>query len=204
MIKNIIFDFGNVLIPITESRSWKALEELGANGELKEQGDVFNQYDTGKISTKQFQQQLQPFFFRKVFPNDIGKAWNAMIDTVLPEESIELIKTLKSKYRVFLLSNTCELHIEAIKRDAGPFNYKQFLRQFEKTYYSYELGLSKPDVKIFEKVLKDNELEADETFYIEDTKKHILAAESLGIKTWHFNPEEDDINDLDKVLSKLH
>lgn len=202
MIKNIIFDFGAVLIPIDESLTWAAFKELGAKEELKDQQKVFQKYEKGEISTSEFLNKIQPFFFRKIFPPQLGNAWNALLKE-LPKERTNFLKRLKKEYRLFLLSNTNELHINCIKEDAGLFDYKQFTSQFEKVYYSYEIGMRKPDVEIFEKVLKDNNLKAEETFYIDDGKKHIKTAKSLGIETWHFKPEEDDINDLGKVLSKL-
>lgn len=204
MIKNLIFDFGGVLLPISEAKTRKALKDLGALDSLEEDRELFNQYERGEISTKKFESGIQSHLFRKVFLNDIGIAWSALIDEKLKSETIEFLKGKKDKYRIFLLSNTNELHIKAIKDSSGIFLYSNFLRQFEKPYYSFEMGMRKPDSEIFESVLKENELEAEETFYIDDSEQHIASADKLGIHTWHFNPEEDDINDLDKVLSKLH
>jgi len=202
MIKNIIFDFGAVLIPIDESLTWAAFEELGAKDELKDQKKIFEKYEKGELSTPDFLKKIQPFFFRKIYPPELAKGWNALLKE-LPGERVNFLKRLKKDYRLFLLSNTNELHIKHIKEEAGMFGYKQFISQFENVYYSYEMGMRKPDAEIFEKVLKDNKLKAEETFYIDDGKKHIETAKSLGIETWHFKPEEDDINDLGKVLSKL-
>ncbi len=203
MIKNIILDFGGVLIPIDESKTWNAFSELGANKELKDQTDIFQQYEIGKLSTDQFIKKIQPHFFRTIFPGDLARAWNALLQP-LPKNITPLIKRLRKDYRVFLLSNTNELHISAIKQTAGPFEFTQFTKQFEKVYLSHQMGLRKPDPKIFEKVIEENDLIAGETFYVDDGKQHIESAEKLGIKTWHFNPEEDSIQNLDKVLSKLH
>lgn len=204
MIKNLIFDFGAVLLPIDTSKTKKALRELGALDSLKEEVEVFNQYEKGEISSKEFEKALQAHFFRKVFLDDIANAWNALIDSKIPEESINLLKRLKGEYRIFLLSNTNELHIKAIKERTGIFSYSNFIKQFEKVYYSFEINKRKPDAEIFEFVLEENELQAEECFYIDDSKQHIATAEKMGIQTWLFHPEEDNINDLGKVLSKLH
>lgn len=204
MIKNLIFDFGGVLIPISEHKTKLAFQELGASDELRNNMEIFHQYEKGEISTTEFEKGLQAFLFRKVFLKDIGVAWNALIDTPLPENSVELLQKLKKKYRLFLLSNTNELHINAIKKEAGLFKYKQFTRQFEKIYYSFEVGMRKPDREIFDLVLEENDLKVEETFYIEDSNSHIQTAGEIGLKYWEFDPASDDINDLDKVLSKLH
>ncbi len=121
----------------------------------------------------------------------------------LPKELTPFIKKLSKDYRVFLLSNTNESHISAIKQTAGPFEFTQFIKQFEKVYYSHEMGQRKPDAKIFKTLLKENDLKAEETFYVDDGKQHIESAEKLGLKTWHFNPEEDSIHNLKKMLAKL-
>lgn len=203
MIKNIIFDFGGVLLPINEERTSKSFKRLGARKELALQHQIFHRYEKGEVSTKEFLKEIQAFFFRKIILNDLATAWNDLL-TPLPEESVKLLKGLTKNYRLFLLSNTNELHIRSIKETAGPFLYHQFIRQFEKVYYSYEMGMRKPDADIYQKVLKENKLLPEETLYVEDGQKHIETAENLGIHTWHFNPEEDSLSDLDKVLSELH
>lgn len=203
MIKNIILDFGAVLIPIDESKTWQAFKSLGADVILQDQTEIFYSYETGKISSKEFLAKIQPFFFRKIFLPDLAQAWNALLSP-LPEDNIQLLKRLRKDYRLFLLSNTNDLHIKAIKETAGPFLYNQFIKQFEKVYFSYEVGLRKPDKAIFEKVLSDNDLKAEETFYVDDGKQHIKTAREMGIHTWHLEPDVDHISDLDKVLSEHH
>lgn len=202
MIKNIIFDFGAVLLPIDEHLTWKALEELGATEELKAQTRHFQAYETGKLSTRKFIEKTRPFFFRKkIFADDLTTAWNAMLYHPLEEEKIAFLKKLRRKgYRLFLLSNTNEMHIQSIKQTAGPFLYKRFTAQFEEVYYSHEAGLRKPDSKLYKKVLADHGLRADESFFVDDKKENILAAEKLGLKTWHFNPAEDEILKLEAHL----
>lgn len=204
MIKNIIFDFGAVLLPIDETKTWEAFEALGSAPELKDQKESFHAYEKGEITTDEFLKRIQPHFFRPhIFKGDLSRAWNAMLCHVLPPGRIEFLKKLKKDYRLFLLSNTNELHVKKIKQDNGPFLYKQFIRQFEQVYFSYEMGMRKPDAEIFEKLLSEHELEAAETFYIDDGAKHIQTARQLGIHTWHFKPEQHDIEDLNKKLKDL-
>ena len=202
MIKNIIFDFGAVLLPIDEHLTWKALEKLGATEELRKQTRHFRAYETGKLSTSKFIEKTRPFFFRKkIFAGDLTAAWNAMLYHPLEKEKVEFLKKLRRKgHRLFLLSNTNEMHIQCIRDTSGPFLYKRFTDQFEKVYYSHEVGLRKPDPKIFKKVLTDHDLKAEESFFVDDKKENTAAAEKTGIKTWHFDPEEDDILKLEAHL----
>lgn len=202
MIKNVIFDFGAILLPIDMGRTWKAFEALGAKPELSEQDDIFHPYERGEITTDEFIQRLQPHFFRNIFPGDVKAAWNRMLDP-MDDEIITFLKKIKKQHNIFLLSNTNELHVQHIRQVAGPFLFKRFMEQFEEVYFSHEVGMRKPDKGIFEKVLKDHDLNPEETFFVDDGKKHTLSAAELGIHTWHFKPEEDDIFDLPEKLRKI-
>jgi len=70
--------------------------------------------------------------------------------------------------------------MDYLKREFG-FEGNDHL--FEKTYYSHFVGLRKPDPAIFEKVLKENNLVAEETLFIDDIAANLEAAEALGIQT---------------------
>ncbi len=202
MIRNIIFDFGAVLIPIDEKRSWDAFRLLGGRPELEDQLEIFRDFETGKIPTREFLHKIQPFFKRRIFPSDLADAWNNTLDP-LPPAVVPFLKKLKKDYRLFLLSNTNELHIQRIREEAGPFLFNQFLKKFEKVYFSYEVGMRKPDKDIFERVLKENDLNAEETFYVDDGEGHIESARTLGIHTWHFKPREHKIAQLSEKLKNI-
>lgn len=201
MLKSIIFDFGNVLIPAVESRTHEAFEALRAYPEFAEQGKLFRKYETGKMDTNEFLEAIRPFFFRKHFKPDLKKAWNAMLGP-LPEENVRLLKKLKRNYKLFLLSNTNDMHISCIQEQNGRFLYNQFMKQFDAVYYSHEIGMRKPDREIFDHVLKENDLQAEESLFIDDKKENIDTADEMGLKTWHLDPETESIDDLDRVLSE--
>ena len=123
----------------------------------------------------------------------------------LPKERIECIKRLKNKYRIFLLSNTNNIHITSLKKEIGNNNWLSFINLFEKTYLSYEIGFRKPSKDIFRLVLKENKLKAEEVLFIDDSYQHIKSAKELQITTHHLKDSEN-INLLfsDKSLLKLH
>ncbi len=204
MIKNLILDFGAVLLPLDTTKTDQAFKDLGALESLSKQNETFELFETGKVSGEQFLRDLQPHFFRKkIYPGDLKKCWNAMLGD-LPEDLIPLLKKLKKNYRLFLLSNTNQFHIDHIRQSAGPFLYKQFISQFDQVYYSHEVGLRKPDPAIFENILKEHQLEPSETLYVDDTRQHVKAAKALGIKGWHFKPEEHEIEDLTEKIASLN
>jgi putative hydrolase of the HAD superfamily len=205
MAKNLIFDFGNVLLPIEEDLTWQAFAALGARESLKQQGRWFKKYETGQISTDAFLKELQPHFFRKsIFKNDLAQAWCQLCHAPIPADTLALLKGLKKKsYHLFLLSNTNALHIAKIKKSSGLFNYNQFIGLFKQVYYSHEVGLRKPDAAFYQKVLNDNGLKPEDCWFADDKKKNIKAAAKLGMQTFHFKPEEHNPKTLEQAIAKL-
>ena len=195
--KAIIFDLGAVILNINYQNTIDEFSKLGVKNAAtfyskKVQTDLFNQIETGIISSNQFLKALQ-----KETNNasiiQVEQAWNAML-LDLPEEQLLMIKKLKNNYTILLLSNTNVIHIDAFKKLLGNTKWLAFCELFDKMYLSYELGLRKPDVKIFEYILKEQELKAEEVFFIDDSPQHIAGAKKLGIHCHHLLDDEDIIN----------
>ncbi|MCB0479836.1 MAG: HAD family phosphatase [Flavobacteriales bacterium] len=194
-IKNIIFDLGGVVLNIDYHLTEEAFYMLGISKEQimyskLEQGGLFDDLETGRISPSEFRNELREFSFLGLTDLEIDNAWNALL-LDLPKKRIDLLKSLKPKYRTFLLSNTNKIHFNAyssnLKQEHGMDGLESL---FEKTYYSHNLGLRKPQPEIFKLVLDENGLKADETLFIDDSEQHIKAAQSLGIRTHHITGEE--------------
>jgi putative hydrolase of the HAD superfamily len=204
MIKNILFDFGAVLIPIQEERTRKAFQELGALENLAQQTELFEKLERGEISSDAFLTSLQAFFFRKtILKTDLAKAWNALCYEAIPSDNIRLIKRMAKDYSCFLLSNTNALHLEKIKSNSGRFSYNQFMKSFKATYLSHEMATRKPEAAFYQKVVDEHDLQTDECLFIDDRDENIEAAKAFGFKTWHFNPKKDNILLLNKKLKTL-
>jgi len=198
-IKNIIFDLGGVVVNINYNLTLDAFRVLGFHHfdsiytQIK-QTPLFDLFETGKISSSAFREEI-----RKQFPmtdTEFDKAWCAMLlDT--PEERIDLIKKLKEKYRVFLLSNTNDIHINyylgALNKTYG---YDVFSAIFEHTYYSHEVGLRKPDREIYDFIVKKEGLQSKETLFIDDLKANVNGAIQAGLTGYYL--EKGTIQDLFK------
>jgi putative hydrolase of the HAD superfamily len=188
-IKNIIFDLGGVILNIDYQLTSNAFKEIGLKSfddyySQKTQTSIFNDLETGKINTAQFVSELISLNPQMTEEN-ILKAWNAML-LDLPISRIEILRNLSEKYRLFLLSNTNEIHIRAFNEIIEKqYGSNVLVPCFEKVYFSNEMGLRKPDEECFTLVLKENGLKASETLFIDDSIQHIVGAESCGIKT-HF------------------
>ena len=194
--KAIIFDLGAVILNINYQNTIDEFTKLGVNNAAtfyskKVQTNLFNQIETGMISSNEFLKALQKET-KNANINQVEKAWNAML-LDLPEERIQLIEKLKNNYSIYLLSNTNAIHIDAIKKQLGERKWLAFCKLFDKMYLSHELGLRKPDVKIFEYILNEQKLKAEEVFFIDDSPQHIAGAKKIGIHCHHLLDDENII-----------
>lgn len=195
-IKNLIFDFGGVIINLTRNRCIEAFEELGITN-IRElicnnyhHKDLFMQLELGQITPAKFHDGIRSMSGRLLSDQQIDMAWIAMLDDI-PDYKLDLLLELKKRYNVLLLSNTNEIHWKWAERAC--FTYKgRYARDFfNKIYLSYELNMEKPNADIFEYVLSDAEILPTETLFIDDALSNCRTAESLGIKTYTPEPRED-------------
>jgi putative hydrolase of the HAD superfamily len=194
--KAIIFDLGAVILNINYQNTIDAFTKLGVKNAAtfyskKVQADLFNQIETGMISCNEFLKALQKET-NNANIKQVEQAWNALL-LDLPEERLQLIKKLKDNHTIYLLSNTNAIHINAFRKQLGNTKWLAFCKLFDKMYLSHELGLRKPDVKIFEYILKEKKLKAEEVFFIDDSPQHIASAKKLGIHCHHLLDDEDII-----------
>ncbi|MDG1348912.1 MAG: HAD family phosphatase [Flavobacteriales bacterium] len=192
--KAIIFDLGAVILNINYQNTIDAFIKLEVKNastfySKKVQTDLFNQIETGKITAEKFLTELQRET-KNATIKQVTDAWNAML-LDLPEDRLELIKALKKEYRIYLLSNTNEIHIDAIKEQLGDKKWNGFSNLFDKMYLSHEVGMRKPNTEVFEHILVEQKLKAEEVFFIDDSPQHIEGAKKLGIKTHHLLDNKD-------------
>ena len=203
-LKNIIFDLGDVIIPIDLSapvRNFAMLANLPEDEvrAIWTQHDMFNQYETGLIDDDSFRGHV-----RRLLKNDdwadevIDTTWNTVL-LDLPVDRIDRIKELKTSYRVFLLSNTSPIHIRRVNQVLANLNQPTLEELFERVFYSYEVRLMKPAPEIYQHVLSEAGLVAQETAFFDDNAANIRAAAELGIQAVQVQPPMtilDYLNDI--------
>ena len=194
MINTIIFDFGDIFINLDKQATIDALKKLGLQ-EWNEDLDQLNQsFEKGQISRDSFLLDIQ-----KHIPNasieEIKKAWNAIL-LDFPLYRLEFLQMLSKKYRLFLLSNTDAIHIDKFEHRSGISFYSDFYQCFEKVYFSFEIGMRKPDSSIYNYVMNKHDLQAKRTLFIDDKKENTDAALSLGINVWNLQVGQEDVVDL--------
>lgn len=192
MIKNIIFDFGDVFINLDKEATYRELYRLGVEEISEKMIQVYYDYEKGLISTDDFVDYFHNEF--AIEKEDLVKAWNAIL-LDFPLKRLDFLKelTASNKYRLFLLSNTNDMHISWIQKDWGMDLYNEFKNCFEQFYLSHEIQMRKPNTDIYEFVLEENNLVPSETIFIDDTLENTETAEKLGIKTWTINRVEENI-----------
>ena len=200
-LKNIVFDLGGVLLNIDYNKTESSFKELGfANfNEMYSQYSadmLFSDLETGKSTNDNFYRRLEEAGKGNVSQEQIMTAWNAMLlNFRVP--SLQFLEELSKKYRLYLLSNTNAIHLAAFnaifQKETGKDSLDAY---FTKAYYSNKIGLRKHNEDVFEFVLKDAHIKAEETLFIDDSFNNIETAKKLGFKTHLLLPAEK-IEDLD-------
>jgi putative hydrolase of the HAD superfamily len=207
-IRNIIFDYGNVVINLDIDATYKAFENIGASRFSEVWNDImqsqlFQKYERGDISSSDFRNILRNAFSNDVTNNQIDWAWNQILKD-MPTPRIDLLKNIRTHYRTFLLSNSNEIHYQHYLKDLqSQHHLENFDVLFEKAYFSYQLNLIKPEKIFYQTVLHNHHLKEDETLFIDDLKQNIDAASALGIKTIWLK-EGIDICDLFDANNQLN
>lgn len=200
MIKNIILDFGDVLINLDKPATAKAMVQHGFTEITPALEVLFQDYEKGFLGSSDFLDEVASHF-----PNAnrdyLIKAWNSIL-LDFPEHRLEFIEQLarENQYKMILLSNTNDLHIEHVKEKMGMERFSRFKNAFDVFYLSYEMGMRKPDAEIFDFVLQENRLLAHETFFVDDVPENTASASDLGIKVWNLQVGKEEITQLKSRL----
>ncbi len=194
-VKNIIFDFGAVVINIDIPRAYKAFADLsGLRPEevrhLFEGQGAYADFEVGKMSNNDFHALLRKELNVTCTDEQLDEAWNAMLLDI-PQERIEKLRTLRTRYNIYLLSNTNAIHVkkmqEMFQRD---HQIEDFTKLFDIPYLSYQIGLLKPDPAIYEYVLKDAGIKREETVFLDDNADNVKSAQSVGLPAIQVIPGE--------------
>jgi putative hydrolase of the HAD superfamily len=207
-IKNIIFDFGNVLIDLDIPKTIRELSKFlgeevpeSLRKELDER--IFNVFEVGGMDEDGFVSALQQVAQVPVGSEAILEAWNAML-LQIPHYRFPFLEELAKEYRLFLLSNTNETHLRWVDQylqNTYQSSIESFNRYFEKAYYSHLIQLRKPGKEIYEFVLADAGIQAQESLFIDDNLQNILGAQSVGLYTIHLGVTEEVVERLPEFLA---
>jgi len=191
-MRSIIFDLGNVIINIDPDLTLQKFRELGVVNfsemyTIMRQTDIFDRLDTGKITLSEFRQAIRDFSQLNLTDELIDEAWCAML-LDFPEENIELLRKLRFEgYKLYLLSNTNEMHINYYKEYMNRHFGRDLLSElFDQAFYSHEIGYRKPNRDAYEYVLKTEKLDSAETLFIDDLEHNVIGARQTGMQAYHY------------------
>lgn len=194
--KNIIFDLGNVLVKLNPEGCIGAFKAIGM-GELVEQNPqsegmkLMSKLGVGMITTEEFCEAARKLTGTDVKNEDIIAAANKMLVEIPDEKKERLLQLKKAGYRLFLLSNTIDIHWDYCVELLFPYQNHGVEDYFEQCFLSQRMHLAKPNARIYEEVIRQANIHPDETLFIDDLKENCEAAEKLGIHTFQ-NVKFDD------------
>lgn len=195
MLKNIIFDLGGVLTNLDYHLTINAFRRLGF-GDFDKMytqftaNTLFADFERGNIATDSFYAEIKRLSPATISNQQIDDAWNAML-LDYRKDTPAFLESLRPKYKLYLLSNTNDIHYRAFKNiftDAiGIPSIDVF---FDKAYYSHFIHRRKPDVETFEWVMGDAAILPSETLFLDDSYNNIEGAKSIGLQTHLLLPNE--------------
>ena len=193
-IKSVIFDLGGVIYDVDYHKTINAFKAIGID-RFEEvyakagQSDLFNDLEEGKISRAVFVERIKTLSGQDMISSQIFIAWNSMLLGFMPD-ALTCLKRLSGSYRLFLLSNTNEIHIQEIESSVGAEVFSDFCALFEKVYLSHELGLRKPHPEVFTHIIEEQGLVASETLFIDDSIQHVEGAIKAGLRAYHLTDDQ--------------
>ncbi len=194
--KNIIFDLGGVIINLDESRTISAFAAISKLPYTSVENSIlhseyYKKYEKGLLDDDQFRTAIRKEFQIEATDQQIDECMNAMLLDI-PVERIELLKSLRSSFRLFLLSNTNNIHLNKFnsifKQNIGG----EYIDEcFDKAYYSHRVNMRKPDMEIYQLIINENDLDPIGTLFLDDNESNLKGAQALGINTFHIkNPSQ--------------
>lgn len=203
-VNTIIFDFGGVVVNLNIDQCIQKINDLGVvNVEqfLSNYGqkDFFLKYEKGEIDTPEFRNNIRNMCQTPLTDAQIDNAWCAFLVDI-PKEKVQIVKELKKKFKLLLLSNTNQLHIENSAVQALAPHHCTLNELFDKTYLSYEMKMAKPNEDIFRALLNDAEVNAENCLFLDDGPKNIETAKNMGFQTYWVNKNES----LQFLLHNVH
>lgn len=183
----VIFDLGNVLIDIDYHQSLDLMKSvlptsLHNKVDTCYAAEFHKAFEKGQLSSAEFRQEFRHYFQTNWSDAEVNYYWNSLLGTI-PAYRLDLVRQLKAQYQVGILSNTNEIHIEAVYAQLQTeHNLTNFDSLFDWVFYSHEMGLTKPNRDIYQQLLLELGTTANRVLFFDDLKANVDGAASIGIQ----------------------
>jgi putative hydrolase of the HAD superfamily len=196
MVKAIIFDIGKVLVDFdndlfirkiskTSNKSSQEIHDLIYNS-----SNLTKEYEAGKISSQEFFNKSKKLCKLKISKENFQEAYSNIFTPI--DDSLDLVKKLKKKYQLALLSNISEWDFE--------IGIKPILKDlFKEMTLSYKVKYLKPAKEIYLDLINKLNLNAEECIFIDDLEKNVIGAKKIGIKTIQYKSYKNLLKELRKL-----
>ena len=184
VIKTLIFDLGNVIVPFDFKLGYTKLASLCSYPaeeipvRIRSTGLV-QPFETGEITPEHFVRELTSTLGLRATYAEFCDLWTSVFlpDTLISEA---LFARFAGTHRLLLLSNTNPIHFSMIRA-----NYP-VLRHFDDYVLSYEVRSAKPDSKIYQEALARSGCRPEECFFTDDLLINVEAARQHGMDAVQF------------------
>ena len=196
MIKLIVFDLGGVVVKYDwtiANNSFAKYTNLSPDQVMERliKSSINKDFELGRISAPDFCKQITNLLEAKMDMKTFAEIWCNIFSQNY--SLVRLLRHMKGKYTLYLLSNSNELQFNFIKEKFP------IIEGFDKLILSHKIGMRKPDKEIFDYVLKVSGLEAHEIIYIDDKKEFIDKAAEYGFNTIHYT----SVAELEEYLKSM-
>ena len=202
MIKNLVFDLGNVLIEWNSEKILTSFEPEKERQQILRQvifeSGVWHQTDKGELSLKEACDEV---------PVQLDDSYHSAVQNIFYNwyEVVEVYSGLQEQiglwadqgYRIYILSTTCEIFYRIEK--AGLLPIYPLLSGY---ILSSEVGIVKPELEIYQKLLKKYGIEPTESVFIDDIQANLDTAAELGFETILAEKESDNILAMQDLLQE--
>lgn len=196
-LKAIIFDFGGVLLDLDISKTEEAMSKLLKTEIVAPYRDDYKKItlalEKGQMVPESFIHAIQSMCDPIPQGKEVVDAWNAML-CGWQDDKFSLLDALKKKYKIYLLSNTNQIHLDFVMHELKyVYNIDDFEnRFFNHCFYSHQMNAWKPEENIYQQVVEYIGLDYEEFVFIDDNLNNITAAKDLG---WHayLHPTNTDL-----------
>lgn len=206
MIKNLLFDFGGVVVTLDHPNAVRRFVEMGLKEAPKlldpyTQTSFFADLELGRIGKEKFRACLSEAIGREVSMEECAYGLMGFV-TDVPRENISALKRLRSQgYKLILLSNTNPFIADWA---LSPRFFEEGLpvsSYFDACYLSYECHVMKPAPAFFEKVIDGEGIQADETLFLDDGPSNVAAAQKMGFHVYCPSDSTVWTREIDRYLA---